>query len=380
MGLASMSRRTMGLCVGLVACGTFTATILTGCGDNAGKARPSTTGSSPAQQPPADRAVAAVDRPAYTDDFSTAVVRSALREQAIETLLAGGRSRDPSIRANAAEAAQLAPQRLESLIAAALKDDNLGVRAVGAVSVGKAKLRSLAPALRPLMSDSSPFVRSSALFGLQCCGETVDLTPLSTFLLDDPSPKVRSHAAYLLGELGDKSAIPMIKTAAKKPMPRASEADVRLMQLQFAEALVKLGDEGQIHSIRAALYPSRVEELEATALAVQVIGTLKDRGASDQLIYLSAKEDDAGNPMPAEIRLGIASSLAQIGNKRGNFIAEQYWKDPNPVLRAQAASVFGFTGQTDSLPYLKWYLTSDQSEQVRVSAAAGVLRAVGGTR
>lgn len=320
---------------------------------------------------------AAAPKPVSTDDFASPVVRSALREQAIETILAGARSVDPSIRANAAEAALLAPARLDSIVAAALKDDNLGVRAVGAVAVGKAKLKPLAPALWPLLSDSSPYVSSAAIFGLRRCGEEVDPTPLSNILHHDPSTKVRSHAAYLLGELGDRSAVPMLRAAAKKPMPRASDTDRRLMELQIAEALVKLGDEQQIMAIRAALYPSSVEALEATALAVQIIGSLKDQGAADQLIYLSAKTDEAGNLMPAEIRLGIAGSLALIGNRRGDFIAQEYWNHDNPVLRAQAAYVFGAIATTESLGYLKWYITTDPSEQVRLAAAAGVLRSIG---
>lgn len=311
-----------------------------------------------------------------TKDYASPVVRSDLREAAIDSILACGRSRDASVRANATEAALLAPPRLESLVAAGLKDDNLGVRSVAAVVVGKARIKSLTPAVRPLLSDSSPFVRSSAIFALRKCGEEVDPSPLSNYLMSDPSPKVRAHAAYLLGELGDKSAAAMIRSAVKKTMPRAAEADLRLMQLQFAEALVKLGDEGQIQSIRAALYPARLEELEATALAVQIIGGLKDQGAVDQLIYLSAKADKAGNPMPAEIRLGVAAAMAQLGNRRGNFIAEEFWNDPNAVLKAQSASVFGFTGVPQSLAYLERMML-DPSEQVRVAASAGMLRALG---
>ncbi len=350
-----------------------------GCGGSGQAAAPGKTAqASPADPkapaPGGDRAPAAKLTP--NKDYTNALVVSDLRERAIETLLACGRSRDASVRANATEAALQAPARLEPLIAASLKDDNLGVRSVGAVIVGKAGARSLAPAVRPLLNDPSPFVRSSAIFGLRKCGEEVDPTPLSSFLLNDPSPKVRSHAAYLLGELGESSAAPMIRTAVKSPMPRASEADLRLMQLQFAEALVKLGEEGQIESIRAALYPSRPEELEATALAVQIIGGLKDQRSVNQLIYLSAKIDKSKNPMPAEIRLGVASALAQMGNRRGNFIAEEFWSDPNPVLRAQAASVFGVTAQPDSLVYLD-ALVTDPSEQVRVAAAASMLKALG---
>jgi HEAT repeat protein len=303
-------------------------------------------------------------------------VRSELRERAIGQLLESSRSADPSIRANAAEAAQQAPARLDAIVASALKDENIGVRSVAAAIVGKAKLGTLSPSVRPLIHDPSPFVRASAIFGLRATGDDVDPSPLSTFLLNDPSPRVRSHAAYLLGEQGDRSALPMLRAAAKRTMPRASEAEVRLMQLQLAEAMVKLGDEAQIQSIRAALYPSRPEELEATALAVQILGQLKDRGSIDQLIFLSGKTDETGKPMPAEVRLGIAIALAQMGNRRGNFIAQEFWKNENPVVRAQAAAAFGATAQSDGLAFLD-ELLDDPSEQVRTAAAAAILRCVG---
>lgn len=353
-----------------------------GCSDSGSKPKPSgmmvtdsSGGDGTTTPPPAGKAEDS-QKPVATRDYTSPVVLSAMREQAIEMVMACGRSRDASVRANAAEASLQAPSRLEPVLAAALKDENLGVRSVAAAVVGRLQIRSLVAATWPLLSDSSPFVQSSAIYALRRCGESVDPSPLSRFLLNDPSPKVRSHAAYLLGELAEPSAAPMIRSAVKSAMPRASEADIRLMQLQFAEALVKLGEETQIESIRAALYPSRPEELEATALAVQIIGMLKDQGSTNQLIYLSAKLDKAGNPMPAEIRLGVATALARMGNRRGNFIAEEFWNDANPVLRAQAASVFGFTAQPDGLVYLDRLLT-DPSEQVRVTAAAAVLRALG---
>lgn len=311
-----------------------------------------------------------------TKNYTDPVIRSALREQAIETILASGRSQDPSIRANATECALLAPARLEPLVAAGLKDDNLGVRSISAVVAGKARIRTLTPALRPLLSDPSPYVRASAIFGLRRCGEEVDPTPLSTILLEDPAVKVRAHVAYLVGEMGDKSAVGMLRAAARRPMPRTAESEIRLFQLQIAEALVKLGEESQIHSIRAALYPSRLEELEATALAVQIIGTLKDQGAKDQLMYLSGKQDKDGSLMPAEIRLGIASSMAQLGNRNGAFIAQEFWNNPSPVLRGQTAMVFGYIARPEGLVYLE-RLIADPNENVKVAAAAGILRTLG---
>ena len=107
-------------------------------------------------------------------------------------------------------------------------------------------------------------------------------------------------------------------------VPRASDTEIKLMQLQVSEALVKLGDDENVQSIRAALYPSRPEELEATALAVQILGQVRDKGSSGAMIHLAETKDAAGRPLPAEIRLGIAAALAKLGSPQGGFIADEF--------------------------------------------------------
>jgi len=299
------------------------------------------------------------------------VQASIARERAIELLGASATSPSPQLRANALEALVDAPTRLEPLAAAGLVDENFGVRAVAAMTVGRAGLCQLAPSVRPLLSDPEPRVRASAIFALSKCGEPVDPTPLARVLLNDPNPQVRAHAAFVLGELGNPSALGLLREAARARFRMASQAEVRLFRLQVAEAMVKLGDEEQIQTISAALYPSRPEELEATALAVQIMGQLEAKPAIDQLIYLTAYEDQ-GSQMPAEVRLAAAASLAQLGLPQGAFIADQYADAEIDAVRAQSAFVYGQTGRITTLPKLQAML-DDPSPLVAVAAAAGVL-------
>ena len=120
------------------------------------------------------------------------------------------------------------------------------------------------------------------------------------------------------------------------------------MQLQMAEAMVKLGDLDRIEAIRAALQPARPEDLEATAVAVQILGELGDKRPIDQLVYLSAYRDPTSKaPFPAEVRMQVASSLAKLGLDKGGFIADEFLKNPDPALRAQAAGVYGDTGRPE---------------------------------
>ena len=143
-----------------------------------------------------------------------------------------------------------------------------------------------ATALASAWANIALVSRTAAVMGLARMGKPVDQTPLSTMLLSDSSPRVRAHAAFCLGEIGNRSALGLLRQAARSSVPRASDTEIKLMQLQVSEALVKLGDDENVQSIRAALYPSRPEELEATALAVQILGQVRDKGSSGAMIHL----------------------------------------------------------------------------------------------
>lgn len=301
------------------------------------------------------------------------VARSRLVERAGSVLQEAARSTNAELRANAVEAMSASPGRLAAVARDALRDESVGVRAVAALAVGKSGLREVEDALRPLLGDESAYVRASALGALAMLGADVDLTPLADMALTASSSRVRAHAAYVLGEVGDRSAVRLLREAAQARVPRTSAAEVRLLRLQIAEALVKLGDEESIHAVRAALYPSRPEELEATALAVQILGTLGDRGAVDELILLSERRDERGGQMPAEIRLAVAAALAQLGERQGAFVAEEFWRHPSAGIRAQSAIVFGLTTGSRNMSRLETML-GDADPRVRVAAAAGVLR------
>lgn len=300
------------------------------------------------------------------------VQASRIREQAIEILEKSAQSEDPQVRANGIEAAMIAPQRLMILIETGLRDPNPGVRNVAAMAVGKARLASLAEKCRPMLSDPVPQVRASAIFALAVNNKAVDRTPLAEMLLSDPSPWVRRHAAFILGEIGDRSAMTLLRAAAHQGDKDLPSEQARSYQLQIAEALIKLGDNDARQAVRAALYPSRPEDLESAALAVQIIGQVKDRDAIDQLIYLSEYRNSQGQMYPAEVRLGIAQALSGMGIRGGSFIADEFKASPTPALRAQAAFVYGYVGKAQ-LATLE-AMMADPDPTVRIAAAAGVLR------
>lgn len=351
-------------CVGLAA-----VIVVSGCGSAGPK--PRATGPTPAPVNSSNPAA-----PAGLQPITDSIAISALREQSIGVIEKESTGSDPLLRANAVEAAGYSPARLRSVIDRGLDDPNLGVRSVAAGTAGRAKLKGVAQRLHGLESDSSPYVRASAIGALARMGEQVDQSPLAMMLLTDPSPKIRSHAAFTVGEIGNRSALGMLKEAAGAKMERASSGEVKLMQLQIAEAMVKLGDDAQLQPIRAALYPSRPDELEAAALAVQILGQVRDKAAMGQLMHMAGYRDQAGQPLPAEIRLAVSSALAKMGEKRGGFIADEFRTSSSAPLRAQAAATYGDIGNGESLARLK-ELLNDGDSLVRVAAAGAVLKSVG---
>lgn len=300
------------------------------------------------------------------------IVRSQMREQALDRLLSAASSPLPQERANAMEGLLYAPTRLGPIAALGLADENEGVRSVAAMVAGRAGLKELAPALKPLQHDTSPFVVASSLYALETLGADTDLSPIGAYLFDAESTRVRAHAAFVLGEIGDPAAIPMLSDAARSRSPGAGVVEQKLLELQIAEAMVKLGDRNQLDSIRAALLPASPDDLEATALAVQIIGSVNDRTSVDRLIWLSAYKDPRGNAMPAEVLLGIAASLGKLGERGGSFVADRYLTSSNEMLRAQAAHAYGQIGRMENLDKLA-ALAEDDSPLVQVAAATAIL-------
>lgn len=316
-----------------------------------------------------------------------AISQSALREQALELLTREALSESAMLRANSIEALHPVPTRAEAAARAGLTDPNIGVRYVAAMTVGKLKLSGMAPAVRPMLQDPEPMIRAAAIYALARNGEKVDQTPLGQLLMDS-NPRVRSNAAYLLGEMGNPSAIPMLKEAARM-RALGDSTQVRLFSLQVAEALIKLGELDSANSLEAALYPKLAEEFEAAVLSAQIIGEVKNRRAIWQLVNLvetratgmSGGEQTGGVSYlyPKELRLAAATALAKMGEGDGVFVADELARDPEAVIRAQTAFLYAATGQRAYLRRLE-PLLNDESDLVRVAVAAAILRLIDGPR
>jgi HEAT repeat protein len=298
-----------------------------------------------------------------------------LREPAISVLLQAAESNDPQLRANAIEALQNEQDFREPAIRRGLADENRGVRFVAAMSVGKARITSLAPLVEPLLHDDSPSVQAAAIFALKRCGHKIDLNPLATMLRGD-DPEVKGNAAYVLGELGDKTALPLLQSTAGKGLLRTPLARRKVVDLQMAEAMVKLGSIVEMEVIRASLY-APVEEAELAALACQMCGELRDGGAVSDLVNLAMRTGNGERP--PEVRMAAALAVALIHPHRALVeVPSSYTSSARPQQRAQAAYTLGAMsgGSKASMVALSHLsrLLSDQNPQVQVAAAGAILR------
>lgn len=303
-----------------------------------------------------------------------AVKMSQIREKAIQVIEESAASPDGQVRGYACEGASLVPNRLGSILVKGLDDPTPGVKAMAAVASGRVKYLPAAAKASSLTNDPSPFVRISAIYALSKLGKPIDPSPLAGYLTGSEPLPVRSQSAWVIGEIGNRSALPMLRAAAIENIARSRPLEVQIFQLQCGEARVKLGDNEPIEGIRAALFPARPEDFETAVLAVQIIGEVKDARSMDQLIYLSEYRDGRGNPMPAEFRLACATAIAKLGLDRGAFLADEYAQDPNPTIRQQAASVYGYTAKPQHFPTLE-AMMNDPVPMVRVVAASSVIRA-----
>ncbi|MCC6661036.1 MAG: HEAT repeat domain-containing protein [Phycisphaerales bacterium] len=306
--------------------------------------------------------------------YRDVVAVSDLRERAIAMLTKAAGAEAPAIRANALEGLSAAGARVDTLLPAALHDSNEGVRTVAAMIVGRLGLSGHAAEIAALRSDPSPYVRAAAVYAGARIGTNPDVSPLAGLLRRSTRYRVKAQVVYVLGELGNGSAAAMIAESVNTPVPSGHEGEARLFQLQVAEALVKLGADDQREVLHAALYPSQANELEATALATQIVGQLRDKSATGDLINLVEYKDPEGNRMPAEVRLAAATALARLGQPNGTYIADEYRQNERPAVRAQAASVYGDLGLRENLDKLAAML-DDPSAIVRVSAATAIIHA-----
>lgn len=329
------------------------------------------------QAPPSGTTSADPSSPDQTTVAPTGDDAAVIRERAIEQIITSSRSEDPFLRANAIESAHDLPERVVQLVHLGLRDENPVVRFVAVATVGKLKLADLVGSVEKLHDDVSPSVRAAVLFALRRCGRAVDLSPLADMFVQ-PDPTLRGNVALLLGELGERSAIDMLKILSEAPLDRNLIVEQEeIVRIQIAEAMVLLGDDLALEVLRASAY-SPYDEVRI--IAVRALGSVVDRKFERGLINLLDQN-------PIELKLAAAESLARITQvhdpnrarveKEVLSRAMQGARWDAPAVRAQAALVLS-TLNSPAAAALRARLLDDPHEQVRLAAAAAIIRAADG--
>ncbi len=292
------------------------------------------------------------------------------RAVAIDLLYQASQSEHALLRAHAMEATHGAPASAEVILAGGLADPNRGVRFSAAMTAGDLALADLVPLLELLLHDASYSVRAAAAYALVKIGQDVDLTFLAEMLFSG-NPELKANAAMVLGRLGNKSAIPLLKKAIGSGLNGVDPARARVVEMQVAEALVELGSLAELQAIHAALFaPSEQGELKA--LACQICGRLRDRAAYSTLMVLAIRTNQQQEA--PEIRLLATEAIALIEPaETPTEVAIGYLGDPTPSLRALAALTLGSSGDLSLIPQLA-LLMQDENPSVQVAAATAILR------
>ena len=298
------------------------------------------------------------------------VVDAQLHASASTLLLEASASSDPLLRANSIEALHPVPDQLDEVVRRGLADDNEGVRYVAIMTVGLKQMCSMSHLVQPLLHDPSPSVRAASIYALARCEANVDLNPLAVMVLSG-DPAAKGNAAYVLGELGNASAIPLIKNGVGRHEGTFEVARAQAIDLVMAEAMVKLGDVDERQVIQAALF-APPERSELTAMACQMIGRMGDATLA---VNLEALAKATGPRQPGiEIRLLASDALARVDPSRVPLdLVVETISNERPEIRSQAATVLGSLGSGRYGAQLS-VLLRDEDPRVQVAAAAAILR------
>lgn len=324
-----------------------------------------------------------VNPPAQYRSYATdAGAREALRQRAIAYLLDAAEDDYALYRMQAIEALQHEPRTGEEVARRGLIDPNPAVRFAALMVTGLQGYESPVPLAHDLLNDEEAYVQAAAAFVLRKAGKEVDLTPLAT-MLGANEWQNRAHAALILGELGEASAVKMLREALDFDNPRYTTQELRIAELHVAEALVKLGDQTALTRIRSPLFERDAQSGEVLALSVLMVGRLGDERVKNELVKLLAMQGEFRNS--AEVRLACMSALAALGDAANidptwvyEYLLPPFTGSADlrfAAIQAQAAFVLGELERVDQLPVLAMLMDdADRPVSVQIAAAASILR------
>ncbi|MBI3945215.1 MAG: HEAT repeat domain-containing protein [Armatimonadetes bacterium] len=298
---------------------------------------------------------------------------------------------DPAARAAAARALQRAPRPLSAatvraLIARLPRDEEPAVRAAiaGALgSVGDARThKDLVPALVRACADEQESVRQAAFDALDRLGQPKPAAKAAMKEIGRPAPvpaalriigwahnpravdrllrllydpKYTPSAAWALGEIGERKALPALLLALEVTPTAPPEA---------AEAIGKLGDRSAVPALQAAYGRSQWPPTQEAILGA--LGRLGGDVAYEQCATVLRGEH--GFP----VRQAAARALGQMGDRRAVPLLVEKLRDRESPVGQAAAEALGRLGDPQAVPALQACLSGDALARESIEALVSI--------
>lgn len=230
-------------------------------------------------------------------------------------------------------------------------------------------------------------VRTRAVFGLKALGTLESIKALEHALLTDPSSLMRHEIAYVLGQMGAKSALSTLEKVLNN-----SEEDV-IVRHEAAEAMGAIGDKSSVSILQKyADGPAVAQEIRETCvLALQRIQYDGDKAAK---VYTSvdpappAAENDVPTLRDTLCdrkksmfeRYRAMFALRNIGGADASraLCDGMEGETDSALFRHEVAYVLGQLQHPESVPTLTKFLKNQEEHEMVRHEAAEALGSIGG--
>jgi HEAT repeat protein len=248
-----------------------------------------------------------------------------------------------------------APDEAPPHITRGLDDPQPVVRFAAAMAAGELRQADVHDRLRQLaLEDKDAGVQIAARFALHRLGDTSLSRDLER-TARSASPRTRADTALVLGLLGERSALNVLRAMRNDP-------DVAV-RLQVAEAMWRLGDEDAIEPLVGGTVSQFPDDQMTALMGLAAAG---DRRVIEHLRGALTSDYDA-------ISLVAARGMGRLGSDEGYGVALRGAKSKDEKQRLLAALAFGAIGRPDAQDELATLLR-DPDANVRLAAASAMLQ------
>jgi HEAT repeat protein len=257
--------------------------------------------------------------------------------------------KDTNLHKYAAEALVSIGTPVVAPLSAALKDSDVKVRTYAAFTLGEIKDQHAVEPLIEALKDAEADVRTNASWAL---GEIKDRRSVEFLIaaLKDEDPRVRGTAAYGLGQIKDPRAIEPLIAALSD-----TKADVRV------GASWSLGETKDPRAIESLIVALQDKDPAVRGNAAVGLGQIDDPRAIEPLIA-SFKDTDA------KVRGHAAWALGQFKSSKAVVLLIVALKETDPQVRQGASAALVTTGSPAVEPLMTSLKNSDPQFQQRAVA------------